>query len=145
MELILANGQLYSEKGKVQAVTGQIDAATGSIQFRATFANSKGLLANGNSGKVRIPQVYENALVLPEMSVFERQGSSYVYMVSGDTARQTKVMILDKAQNLVVAESGVKTGDLVITQGTAGLRDKTPVKPKKQDLDQLLNDLKPVF
>ena len=145
VELVLANGQTYSEKGKVQAVTGQIDAATGSIQFRVTFANSAGLLANGNSGRVRIPVTYENATVFPEMAIFERQGSSYVFTVSADTARQTKVIIIDKTQNLVVTADGLKPGDLVVVQGTAGLRDKTPVKPKKQDLDQVISTLTPVF
>ncbi len=145
VDLLLANGQPYPGKGHVRAVTGQIDAATGSIQFRVTFTNSAGLLSNGNSGKIRIPKTYENAVVFPEMSVFERQGSFYVYTVARDTAYMTKVNIIDRAHNLVVAGDGVKPGDLVVIQGTANLRDKTPVKPKKQDMEQLLNTLKPVF
>lgn len=145
VELVLANGQTYPEKGNVRAVTGQIDAATGSIQFRVTFANSTGLLSNGNSGKIRIPKTYENAVIFPEMSVFERQGSFYVYTVVKDTANMTRVNITDRTQNLVVAADGVKPGDLVVTQGTANLRDKAPVKPLKQDLDQILSTLKPVF
>jgi len=145
VELVLVNGQTYPEKGNVRAVTGQIDAATGSIQFRVTFANSTGLLSNGNSGKIRIPKTYENAVIFPEMSVFERQGSFYVYTVVKDTANMTRVNITDRTQNLVVAADGVKPGDLVVTQGTANLRDKAPVKPLKQDLDQILSTLKPVF
>lgn len=145
VELILANGQTYREKGNVKAVTGQIDAITGSIQFRVTFSNSAGLLSNGNSGRIRIPKTYENATVFPEMAIFERQGSSYVYTVSGDTARQTRVTIIDKTHNLVVAGEGLRPGELVVVQGTAGIRDKTPVKPKKQDLDQVINTLTPVF
>lgn len=145
VELVLANGQAYPEKGRVQAVTGQIDAATGSIQFRVTFANSTGLLSNGNSGRVRIPKTYDNAIIFPEMSVFERQGSFYVFTVAGDTARQTKVTVTAKTNNLVVSGGGLQPGDLVVVQGTAGLRDKTPVKPKKQDLDQVISTLTPVF
>ena len=141
VELVLANGQPYPEKGSVKAVTGQIDAATGSIQFRVTFPNSTGLLANGNSGRVRIPKTYENATVFPEMAIFERQGSSYVYTVAADTARQTRVRVVDKVNNLVVTDEGLKPGDLVVVQGTASLRDKTPLKPKKQDLEPLT----PVF
>ncbi len=145
VDLLLANGQPYPEKGRVQAVTGQIDPSTGSIRFRVTFTNASGLLSNGNSGKVRIPKVYENAVVFPEMSLFERQGNFYVYTVARDTAQMVRVSITDRTQNLVVAGGGVKPGDLVVTQGTANLRDKTAVKPQKQDLDQLLNALKPVF
>src|SRR5690606_3061627 len=68
VDLLLANGRPYPEKGRVQAVTGQIDAGTGSIQFRVTFTNATGLLSNGNSGKIRIPKIYENATVFPEMA-----------------------------------------------------------------------------
>jgi membrane fusion protein (multidrug efflux system) len=145
VELVLANGDVYPEKGKVQAVTGQIDAATGSIQFRVTFSNSTGLLSNGNSGKVRIPKVYENAVVFPEMSLFERQGSYYVYAIARDTAFMRRVEVLDRTHNLVIAGEGIQPGDVVVTQGTANLRDKTPVKTKKQDMEELLSTLKPVF
>ncbi|ADQ16605.1 efflux transporter, RND family, MFP subunit [Leadbetterella byssophila DSM 17132] len=145
VDLVLANGELYPEKGKVQAVTGQIDASTGSIQFRVTFRNPAGLLSNGNSGKIRIPKTYENALVFPEMSLFERQGSYYVYSVKQDTAYMTRVQVVDRTQNLVIAGEGIKEGDLIVTQGTSNLRDKTPVKPVKQDINELLSTIKPVF
>ncbi len=145
VELLLANGQPYSEKGKVQAVTGQIDPATGSIRFRVTFSNAAGLLSNGNSGKVRIPKVYENAIIFPEMALFERQGSFYVYNVVRDTAHLVRVSLIDRTENLAVAAEGVKPGDLVVTQGTANLRDKTAVKPQVQEAEELLNTLKPVF
>ncbi len=145
VDLVLANGELYPEKGKVQAVTGQIDASTGSIQFRVTFKNPAGLLSNGNSGKIRIPKTYENALVFPEMSLFERQGSYYVYSVKQDTAYMTRVQVVDRTQNLVIAGEGIKEGDLIVTQGTSNLRDKTPVKPVKQDINELLSTIKPVF
>lgn len=145
VELILANGQAYSEKGKIEAATGQIDPATGSIQFRATFANQNGLLTNGNSGRIRIPKVYENAVVFPQMASFERQGFDYVYRVAQDTATQTQVNVKAKANNLILVESGLKPGDQVVLRGTASLRDGTPIKPKKEDLDQVLKDLTVVF
>ena len=37
VELELANGSLYPEKGRIEVVTGQIDPATGTIQFRVGF------------------------------------------------------------------------------------------------------------
>lgn len=145
VDLVLANGQVYSEKGKVQAVTGQIDAATGSIQFRVTFTNNQGLLSNGNSGKIRIPKVYSDAVVFPEMATFERQGIVYVYTVAQDTARLTMVKIADRADNLAIINEGVKPGDLVVIQGVGKLKDKTPVKPKKENLDEFLGSLKKFF
>lgn len=145
VDLVLANGQIYSEKGEVQAVTGQIDASTGSIQFRVTFGNSQGLLSNGNSGKIRIPKTYSDAIVFPEMATFERQGIIYVYTVVQDTARLTMVKIADRANNLVVIEEGVKPGDLVVTEGVNKIKDKAAIKPKKVDLDEFLGSLKTFF
>ena len=66
VELQLANGSLYPEKGRIEAITGQIDPTTGTIQFRVAFSNAQKLLSNGNSGTIRFPQHYDNVLVVPE-------------------------------------------------------------------------------
>mgnify|MGYP006350082637 FL=1 len=93
VELVLANGDVYSEKGKIQAVTGQIDPLTGSIQFRVSLPNPQKLLSNGNSGTIRIPKRYDQALVVPETSTYEQQGLVYVYKVEKDTARNVVVKV----------------------------------------------------
>src|SRR5690606_18404092 len=84
VELELVNGEIYKHKGKIETVTGQVNASTGTVSFRATFPNPNRILANGNSGKIRIPKTYENAVVVPEASTFEQQGIVYVYKVQGD-------------------------------------------------------------
>ena len=55
VELLLANGQVYDQKGTIETVTGQIDANTGTVSFRAVFDNPNRLLTNGNSGTIKIP------------------------------------------------------------------------------------------
>src|SRR5690606_30752285 len=95
VELLLANGDVYSEKGRIEAVTGQIDPATGSIQFRVSFPNPQKLLSNGNSGTVRIPIAYDNVLVLPESATYEQQGLVYIYKVEQDTARSAVISVED--------------------------------------------------
>lgn len=63
VELQLANGSIYSEKGRIEAITGSIDATTGTIQFRVGFTNPQKLLSNGNSGSIRFPKNFDNVLV----------------------------------------------------------------------------------
>ncbi len=87
VELQLANGSIYPEKGRIEAITGSIDPTTGTIQFRAGFKNPQKLLSNGNSGSIRFPKAYDNVLVVPESATYEQQGIVYVYKVEKDTAK----------------------------------------------------------
>ncbi len=145
VELVLANGEVYPEKGNIQAVTGQIDPATGSIQFRVTFSNADKLLSNGNSGRIRIPKSYVDALVVPESATFEQQGYVYVYKVEKDTARQSMIQVTDRANNMVIVKDGLKKGDKIVAQGIDKVKDKTPVKPVPTNFDSIVNSIKKVF
>ena len=131
VELILANGSAYSEKGKIKTVTGQIDPATGTIQFRATFKNSDGLLTNGNSGFIHIPQYFEDALVVPENSTYEQQGIIYVYKVVNDTVHSTPIEILNRVNNIAILKSGLEKGDVVAAKGLGKLRNGAAISPEK--------------
>ncbi|MBI1668440.1 efflux RND transporter periplasmic adaptor subunit [Capnocytophaga periodontitidis] len=144
--LVLANGKEYAEKGKIQAVTGQIDPSTGSIQFRATFPNPNKLLTNGNSGTIKIPQNFNNSLVIPEVATFEQQGKVFVYRVAEkDTLRQTVITLKNRADNYAVVESGLKKGDLILAQGLNKVRTGTVIKPQTISMDSLVKKIQPIF
>ena len=145
VSLVMANGQEYSEKGKIQAVTGQIDATTGSIQFRATFPNPNRLLTNGNSGTVKIPQYFNNQLVIPEVATFEQQGKVYAYKVVADTIVRTVITLKDRANNYAVVNSGLATGDVILVQGLNSLRQGSKLTPKQVDMDSLVKAIHPIF
>ncbi|MFC2505371.1 MAG: efflux RND transporter periplasmic adaptor subunit, partial [Capnocytophaga ochracea] len=143
--LVLANGQEYAEKGKIQAVTGQIDPTTGSIQFRATFPNPNKLLTNGNSGTIKIPQHFSNSLVIPEVATFEQQGKVFVYKVENDTLKQAIITLKSRADNYAVVESGLKNGDVILAQGLNKVRTGTVIKPQPISMDSLVKKIQPIF
>ena len=143
--LVLANGQEYAEKGKIQAVTGQIDPTTGSIQFRATFPNPNKLLTNGNSGTIKIPQHFSNSLVIPEVATFEQQGKVFVYKVENDTLKQAIITLKSRADNYAVVESGLKNGDVILAQGLNKVRTGTVIKPQSISMDSLVKKIQPIF
>jgi len=145
VELILANGETYEEKGKIQTVTGQINPQTGTIQFRASFPNKSRLLNNGNSGTIKIPHLYKNALVIPESSTFEQQGQIYVYKVTQDTVSNIAIQVTERAHNLAVVGSGLKQGDKVVAQGVGKLKPGTAIKSIPTPLDSITNSIKPIF
>ncbi|MDR6157454.1 membrane fusion protein (multidrug efflux system) [Chryseobacterium sp. SLBN-27] len=146
VELQLANGSLYPEKGRIEAITGQIDPTTGTIQFRVAFTNAQKLLSNGNSGTIRFPQYYENVLVVPESATYEQQGIVYVYKVDkSDTARNVVVNVIDRIDNMALIKSGVNKGETIIAAGIGGLKPGTAVKKQPVKMDSLVQSIKPKF
>lgn len=145
VELMLANGKVYPEKGRVEAVTGQIDPGTGTIQFRVTFTNAAKLLNNGNTGTIRIPKQYSNVLAVPESATYEQQGLVYVYRVDKDTAKNVPVKVIDRVDNMAIIESGIKKGETVVAKGTGGLKPGTAVKTRKVFFDEVVTEVKPIF
>jgi len=146
VKLQLVNGTLYEEEGKIETVTGQINPTTGTVNFRATFPNPNGILANGNSGIIRIPKTYSDAVVVPEASTFEQQGMVYVYKVQGDTlAVLTKIEVKDRVENLALVASGLEAGEKIVAQGVGKLRNNTPLIPQPVPFDSVANTLNVVF
>jgi membrane fusion protein, multidrug efflux system len=146
VELELVNGQLYENKGKIETVTGQVNTSTGTVSFRARFPNPNRILANGNSGTIRVPKTYENVPVIPEASTFEQQGKVYVYKVQGDTLAVTRAIgITARVENLIIVASGIKEGEKIVAQGVGKLRDNTAIKPELVPFDSIANSLKVVF
>lgn len=145
VELKLANGQIYAEKGKIQTVTGQIDPQTGSIKFRSIFKNPSGLLSNGNSGFVLIPKYYKDAIVIPESASYEQQGIIYVYTVKSDTVYNTAVQVEDRVSHLALIKSGLKKGDIIAVKGIAKLKSGMAISPQPVVIDSVINVVKPIM
>ena len=145
VELKLANGSIYPEKGRIEVTTGQIDATTGTIQFRVGFPNPAKLLSNGNSGTIRFPKFYDNALVVPESATYEQQGIVYLFKVEKDTAKNSVIEVQDRVNNMVVIKSGINKGEKIIAAGIGGLKPGSAVIPKPVKFDSLVQSVKPIF
>lgn len=141
----LANGAIFENEGTIQTVTGQINQTTGTVSFRAMFENN-GLLTNGNSGKILIPQVYENAKVIPEVATFEQQGQIFVFKISEEQiAIKTIIEAEDRVENLIIVKSGLNEGDEIVAKGATKLSNNTPITPQPVSLDSIVNSLNTVF
>lgn len=145
VELKLANGSIYPEKGRIEVTTGQIDVATGTIQFRVGFPNPAKLLSNGNSGTIRFPKFYDSALVVPESATYEQQGIVYLFKVEKDTAKNSVIEVQDRVNNMVVIKSGINKGEKIIAAGIGGLKPGSAVIPKPVKFDSLVQSVKPIF
>lgn len=144
--LILANGKEYEHKGKIETVTAQVDRTTGTVSFRAIFDNPNQLITNGNSGTLKIPNVYSEVPVVPLNSTFEQQGKIIAYKVDSDNKAQT-TEIIPRATigNLYVVESGVETGDKIIAKGANKVRPGATIQPNEVPFDSIAKPAKQIF
>lgn len=144
--LILANGKEYEHKGKIETVTAQVDRTTGTVSFRAIFDNPNQLITNGNSGTLKIPNVYSEVPVVPLNSTFEQQGKIIAYKVDSDNKAQT-TEIIPRATigNLYVVDSGVETGDKIIAKGANKVRPGATIQPNEVPFDSIAKPAKQIF
>src|SRR5690606_19745677 len=146
VSLILANGEMYPIKGKIQTSAGQINRTTGTVSFRATFNNPNRLLTNGNSGKIRIPVIYEDAVVIPQESTMEQQGHTVIFKVrDNNTVGSSLINIKGRVDNLYVVESGVTAGETIVVTGIGKLRNDMPITPQPVPFDSIIKPINTLF
>ena len=144
--LILANGKVYDQEGTIETINSQVNANTGSISFRAVFNNDSRILTNGNSGKIRVPKVYENVVVVPKQATYEQQGSYYVYKLGADDmALATKISVNGDVENVYIVSDGLKEGDKIVAKGVAKLRGDTQIKPMEIPFDSVAKPVETLF
>lgn len=146
VQLLLANGSLYEEEGTIETINSQVNANTGSISFRAVFDNPSRILTNGNSGKIKVPKVYTDAVVVPQEATYEQQGSIYVYKVGEDgMATSTKIETTAEVGNLYVVASGLQKDDKIVAKGANKLRGNSKINPQEMPFDSIAKPIEKVF
>ena len=144
VSLILADGTLYAEQGKIETVNGLINTATGSANIRARFANPKGIVRSGSSTQVRIPNVLKNAILIPQSASYELQDKHFVVVVAKDGTTKNIAITVDEDTDgtFYVVESGLKSGDQILLEGVTSIKDGTKIKGNVQQPETVYADLK---
>jgi RND family efflux transporter MFP subunit len=132
LELILADGSTYPNKGKFSFADRQVDPSTGSIQLTGLFPNPGNRLRPGQYGKVSASVgTSMGALLIPQRAVTELQGAYQVAVLDDKNAvsiRQVKVG--EQIGTMWVIADGLKPGERVIAEGAQNARPGMHVNPK---------------
>jgi multidrug efflux system membrane fusion protein len=126
-------GQPVGE-GELSAVDNHVDPSTATVQLKARFANDGRTLWPGQFVNVRLTlQTLSNVVTIPSAAVNQGPNGAYVYLVGpGDKAIMRPVVVATTQDNLAVIQSGVRAGDLVVTDGQMTLRQGMPVMLRPQ-------------
>lgn len=144
VSLVLADGTIYAQNGKIESINSQINTSTGSASLRATFPNPTSILKSGASASVRIPQHVSNVILIPQKSTTDLQGKKFAFVL-GDSAKVVntpiEVMNITKGKFYVVTK-GLKVGDKVVLEGFQSLKDGAKIKPLDLNADSIYAEVK---
>jgi RND family efflux transporter MFP subunit len=132
VELVLTDGSIYPQKGKVLLADRQVDPNTGTIRIVAAFPNPGNILRPGQYGRVRVQTSMKNgALLLPQSAVAQSQGSYQVAVVGSDhKVSMRTVKPGETVGTMWVIDEGLKPGEQVVVEGLQQLKEGTLVTPK---------------
>ena len=116
--------------GTLITVDNQIDTATGTIKLKAQFPNPEGLLFPNQFVNVRmVVETKKDATVIPMAAIQRGAQGTIVYVVKEDKTVSLRPVKMGAVENDNVAiESGLKPGELVVTDGIDRLREGAKVE-----------------
>jgi membrane fusion protein, multidrug efflux system len=131
LQLVLADGSVHPQKGRVSVVGRGVSAETGTLPLQATFPNPGGLLRPGQFGRVRLPiTTRKNAIVIPQRAVQELQGTYNVFVVGRDSVAQIReVKLANRTGSDWVVSSGLEPADQIVVEGLQKVRAGGKVRP----------------
>ena len=138
VKLELADGTVYAEEGRIDAVSGVIDQSTGSVSMRAIFPNKQSVLRSGGMANVIFPYTMEDIILIPQSATQEIQDKKFVYVLQSDnTLKHTEIQVsnLNDGKNYIVT-GGLKPGDKIVVEGVQTLKDGqtiTPITPEQKE------------
>ena len=142
LRLVLANGKVFDQPGKLDTIVADFHGETGNIAFRASFPNPDGLLRHGQTGNVRVTDPRRGALLVLQKATFEILDRRYVFVVDEDhTVHQRRIVVAAEIPSRFVLESGLEEGELVLLEGLRKVRDGGKVQVHELTREEALESL----
>lgn len=131
LELVLADGTVYPQKGQLISIDRGIDPATGTLSVEAEFPNPDLLLRPGLFARVRaVTEERENAVLVPQRAVAELQGRHQVFVVGADDTVEVRAVEMGpRIDGDWLIEQGVAPGERLALAGVQRLRAGMKVVP----------------
>ncbi len=131
VELLLEDGTLYAEKGRLDFADLAVDPASGAVVLRAEFPNPRRELLPGTFVRIRFPQAQlDNAIRVPQRAVqASPQGQSVLIVDAEGKVVPRPITTGAMAGADFIVTDGLKGGEQVIVNGLQKVRPGAVVKP----------------
>ena len=123
--------------GKLTSIDNAVDPVSLSVKVRATLPNKDGVLKAGTSMSVQLVSKPRTSLAISEISVIAEGSKNFVYVVDSTqqpaTAKKTEVTLGTRERGVVEVLTGLKSGDVVITDGVLKVRPGGAVRVRSAE------------
>jgi membrane fusion protein (multidrug efflux system) len=142
--LEMANHKVFDQKGEVETIEADFNNETGNIAFRATFPNPKRILRHGETGKILMPIILKNAVIIPQRATFDVLDKKFVYIVdASNTLKAKQITVSQEMPHLYVVASGLNAKDKILAEGLGKVKNNERIKysfmPFAKELAELNN------
>lgn len=142
VKLMMADGQIFDQPGKVETIEADFNNDTGNVAFRASFPNPKGLLRHGETGKILMTVPVKNALLIPQKATFNVLDKRFVFVVDDkNVVHQRPITVGAELPNVYAVESGLEEKDKILVDGLRKVRDGSTVSPDLKPAADVLSHL----
>jgi membrane fusion protein (multidrug efflux system) len=144
VELRLADGTLYRQKGKLDFADVRISPATGTREARAEIPNPEGALRPGQFVRVILRGATRpNAVTVPQRAVLEGPQGKFVYVVNAQNQAEARPVEAGAwSGDSWIISSGLKAGERVITDGVMKIGPGAPVRVAEAPAEKKLAEKK---
>ncbi|HKT92100.1 MAG TPA: efflux RND transporter periplasmic adaptor subunit [Paraburkholderia sp.] len=128
--IVLADGSIYPERGRIAFTDASLSSETGTYLIRAAMPNPTGSLRPGQFVRIKLLGAQRSAAVaVPQAAVQQGPRGAYVWTVDKDNKAQQRVVETGEWNgNAWVIKSGLHPGDHVVIDNTLRLMPGAPVK-----------------
>jgi membrane fusion protein (multidrug efflux system) len=132
VQLLLADGTVHPQAGRIDAVERAVDPTTGTISVQFAFGNPDHILRPGLYGRARfVLEERKGALLVPQRAVQELQNLYSVATVGADgTVAFRNVKVGPRVDSLWVIDEGLKPGERVVVEGLQRVKEGIAVNAK---------------
>ena len=114
-------------------IENTVDPATGMMTVRATMPNKDELLWPGTLVNTSLTLRADERITVPASAIQLSQNGSFVFVVQDGAANVRQVTVERTVDGMAAIESGLKEGDVVVTDGQLLLSNGTKVTPRKAE------------
>lgn len=127
--VVLPDGREFPHPGRIDYVDVAVDPSTGTAVIRSTVPNPDRTLLPGQFVQVRIGGAFlRGAVAVPQSAVLQTPNGAAVYVVDGGIAQLRPVTTGAWSNGEWVIESGLRSGDRVVTDHLVQVRPGMPVE-----------------
>src|ERR1700738_3088985 len=132
LELILSDGVVHPQRGRIYFADRRVDLKTGAIRLAGLFPNPGNSLRPGQYAKVRAAtDVQRGALLVPQRAIMDLQGARQIAFVDGSNKVAIRTVTLGETVGVDwIVRGGAKPGERVVVEGLQKIRQGMLVDPQ---------------